>query len=190
VTGAVPEQTPGYVLTRFADKYGRAVAFAFAGARRGRAVDGGNVYLDAAGVRRSANFRLLAAGMAYPTFYVKLYVDLRNAMASAAVAARNAGTGVWADDATLGGFTLRSREQLADKLVILPKLYRRLADYLVLDDTGGVDLAGFSGFLAARDDPLFTLPDGLATNLDTLVQVRRQTVHLTVPPEQIVFLET
>ena len=31
ITSATPEQTPGYILTRFADKYGRPVAFAFAG---------------------------------------------------------------------------------------------------------------------------------------------------------------
>ena len=31
VTSATPEQTPGYILTRFADKYGRAVATAFPG---------------------------------------------------------------------------------------------------------------------------------------------------------------
>src|SRR3954454_2579268 len=37
VTTAIPEQTAGYILTRFADKSGRAVATAFPGARRGRA---------------------------------------------------------------------------------------------------------------------------------------------------------
>src|SRR3954447_23006377 len=40
VTSATPGQTPGYILTRFADKYGRAVATAFAGGRRSRGVDG------------------------------------------------------------------------------------------------------------------------------------------------------
>jgi hypothetical protein len=31
VTSSTPEQTDGYILTRFADKYGRAVSFAYAG---------------------------------------------------------------------------------------------------------------------------------------------------------------
>jgi hypothetical protein len=31
VTASTPEQTEGYILTRFADKYGRAVSFAYAG---------------------------------------------------------------------------------------------------------------------------------------------------------------
>lgn len=125
----------------------------------------------------------------YPTFYSKLYVDLRDELSATAVAARSAGKGVWAHDATLSGFSLRSRSQLTDDLVILPKLFRRLAEYLTLDDTGRVSLTRFPAFLAAHNDRLFTVPAGQATSLDTLVERRGQTLHLNVPPEQIVFQE-
>jgi hypothetical protein len=125
----------------------------------------------------------------YPTFYSLLYPDLRAAMADAAVAARKESAGVWARDVTNTGLTLRSRDQLRDEVVLLPKLFRRLADYLALDDMGGVSLAGFSDYLDIRDDRLFTVPDGHATELHTLVEVRRQTVRLTVEPERIVFRE-
>jgi endonuclease YncB( thermonuclease family) len=189
VTSATPEQTPGYILTRFADKYGRAVATAFAGGRRGRAVDGSRVYLDVNELHRSVNYQLLATGWVYPTFYSKLYVDLREDLAAAALAARTAGKGVWAQDATLSGFRLQSRTQLSEDLVILPKLFRRLAEYLSLDETGKVSLAGFPAFLAAHDDRLFTVPAGQATSLDTLVTRRGQTLTFTTPPEQIVFVE-
>src|SRR3954465_11708449 len=104
VTTATPEQTPGYILTRFADKYGRAVATAFPGGRRGRAVDGSTLYLDIEELHRSVNYQLLATGWVYPTFYSKLFVDLRNDMAAASVAARTAGNRVWAQDTTLPGF--------------------------------------------------------------------------------------
>jgi hypothetical protein len=73
--------------------------------------------------------------------------------------------------------------------VILPKLFRRLAEYLSLDETGKVSLAGFPAFLAAHNDRLFTVPAGHATTLDTLVARRGQTLTLTLPPEQIVFIE-
>lgn len=189
VLESTPEQVPGYILTRFADEYGRPVAFAFPGGRRGRAGDLSQVFLDVPEMRRSANWALLETGLVYPTFYSMLYVDLRQAMAEAAVAARQAGVGVWAEDLTLDGFTLRSRAQLQQELVILPKLFRRLADYLVLDESDGAGLGGFARYLAVRDDRLFTVPDGQATSLDTLVDVRRQTVRLTVPPERIVFVE-
>lgn len=62
VTSTVPEEVPGYVLTRFADKYGRAVAFAFAGSHRGR--DGSQVHLDVDGMRESANYQVLETGLA------------------------------------------------------------------------------------------------------------------------------
>lgn len=189
VSASTPAETTGYVLTGFADEYGRAVATAFAGSRRGRAADGAQVYLDVAELQRSVNHQLLAEGLVYPTFYSKLYFDLREELAATAVAARAAGKGVWADDASLPGFSLKSRTQLTDDLVILPKLFRRLAEYLTLDDSGGVSLTGFQAFLDAQDDRLFTVPTGQATSLSTLVEVRRQTVRLTVPPEQIVFIE-
>jgi endonuclease YncB( thermonuclease family) len=189
VTAATPEQTPGHILTRFADKYGRAVAMAFAGRRRGRTADAGQVFLDVAALRTSVNYRLLDAGWVYPTFYSKLYVDLRDDLAATTVSARSAQRGVWADDATLSGFRLTSRHQLSDELVIMPKLFRRLAEYLTLDGTGRVSLVRFPAFLAAHDDRLFTVPAGQATSFDTLVVRRGQTLHLSLPPEQMVFQE-
>jgi endonuclease YncB( thermonuclease family) len=189
VTTATPDQTPGYILTRFADKYGRAVAMAYAGNRRGRATDASEVFLDVAELRRSVNYQLLDAGWVYPTFYSKLYVDLRDDLAATTVTARSAQRGVWAEDATLSGFRLTSRKQLTDELVIMPKLFRRLAEYLTLDDTGKVSLAGFPAFLAAHADRLFTIPAGQATSFDTLIARRGQTLHLTLPPEQIIFQE-
>ena len=189
VTSAAPVQTPGYIVTRFADKYGRAVAMAFPGGRRGRVSDGGQVYLDVEEMRRSVNYRLLEGGWVYPTFYSRLYVDLRDDLTATTVAARTAKSGLWAEDSTMSGFRLGSRTQLTDELVIMPKLFRRLAEYLALDDTGKVSLATFPEFLAAHEDWLFTVPTGQATSFDTLVARRGQTLHLTLPPEQIVFQE-
>ena len=189
VTSATPNQTRGYILTRFADTYGRAVSMAYPGGRRGRAIDGSSISLDVPELRRSVNWQLLDAGWVYPTFYSKLYADLREDLAATTVAARDKSKGVWADDSTLPGFTLRTRTQLTNDLVILPKLFRRMAEYLALDETGKVSLAGFPAFLAAHDDRLFTVPTGQATSLDTLVERRGQTLLLTLPPEQIVFQE-
>lgn len=189
VKASTPEETSGHILTRFADKYGRPVAFAYPGQRPGRSTDGGDVYLDPKGMQASANYALLASGAAYPAFYSKLFPDLRQAMSEAAITARNAKQGVWAEDATLDGLRVRSREQLQNEAVLWPKLFRRLADYLALEESGGVSLAGFADYLDTRDDRLFTVPDGHATELETLVEVRRQTIRLKVEPERIVFDE-
>src|SRR3954453_23435753 len=79
------------------------------GGRRGRAADGGTVYLEVDEQRRSVNYLLLEAGWVYPTFYSQLYVDLREDLAAAAVAARAAGEGVGCEDVTLTAFRLQSR---------------------------------------------------------------------------------
>lgn len=189
VTSSTPIKVPGHILTRFADKYGRAVAFAFPGQRPGRSADLSKVHLDVKTLKNSANYRQVADGLVYPTFYSLLYPDLRDALAGAAVEARQSGLGLWPQDVTNSGFKLSSRRQLADELVILPKLFRRLVDYLALDESGGVSLSGFSDFLDSRNDRLFTVPDGHATEFETLVNVKRQTVNLTTEPERIVFIE-
>jgi endonuclease YncB( thermonuclease family) len=188
VTSARPAEVPGYIMTRFADKYGRAVAFAFKGAPPEDEDDGDLVFLDVERMRRSANHMMLESGLAYPTFYSLLYVDLRNAMAEAANKARAAEKGVWRDDLTTTGYDVTGRDQLSE-LVIVPKLFRRLVDYVDLDETGGVALDGFAHYLDTRNDRLFTVPDGHSTELATLVEVDGQHLRLTVPPERIVFVE-
>jgi endonuclease YncB( thermonuclease family) len=190
VTAATPAERPGYILTRFADVYGRAVSLAYPGSRRGRTGADGTARIEVAELRRSVNYRLLAAGWVYPTFYSKLYVDFRDALAAATVKARDAGTGLWAEDVTNSGFPATSAAKLTDDVVIMPKLFRRLAEFLTDAGTGTPALSGFHRFLSAHDDDkLFTVPAGQATNLDTLVAISRTTVKLTVPPEQIVFQE-
>lgn len=74
-------------------------------------------------------------------------------------------------------------------MVILPKLFRRLADYLALGG-GDVSLAGFAAFLEQAKDKLFILPTGHSTTgLDTITVVEGDTVHLTYAPTDLVFDE-
>ena len=61
--------------------------------------------------------------------------------------------------------------------MILPKLFRRLAEYLTLDETGGVDLTGFPAFLAPQATGSSPSPLVHATTLDTLVQVSGSTLR-------------
>ncbi|MDN3355342.1 hypothetical protein [Actinomadura sp. DC4] len=186
VTSATPDQTPGYILTRFADKYGRPVAFAYAG--EADQSDLGQVHVSAAMLRQSVNHRLLGEGLVYPTFYSKLYPDLRAELTAAAQSARRAGNGVWTSDATTSGATVTSVADLNDHVVILPKLFRRLADYLALG-AGDVSLDRFTAFLATRNDRLFVISEAHATGLDTITAVAGQKLRLTHPPEDLIFLE-
>jgi endonuclease YncB( thermonuclease family) len=186
VTSSVPEQTEGYILTRFADKYGRAVSFAYAGDSDHQ--DLSNVFVDEELLGQSVNFQLVADGLVYPTYYSKLFPDLRNTLTTAATQARTGQKGVWEDDATTSGATITSLDALNEQLVILPKLFRRLVDYLALG-AGDISLAGFLAFLASRDDRLFVISEGHATGLDNITRVEGQTVRLLHPPEDLIFIE-
>jgi endonuclease YncB( thermonuclease family) len=185
VTSVDADDQPGFILTRGADLYGRCVALA----GRGEAPGTGRLFVDAALLRTTVNHHLLAAGLAYPTYYTKLYADLRNELTAQAAKARAARDGVFAHDLTQSGVTVESLATLTDEAVILPKLFRRLADYLHLngDDPS---LAGFAAFLAQQDDAVWVLSTGeKKANLDSLVEVSGQTVRLTRPPEDLVFEE-
>jgi hypothetical protein len=95
---------------------------------------------------------------------------------------------VWARDRTQKGVKVAGLATLTDEAVILPKLFRRLADYLELN-AGDPSLAGFSAYLAQRDDPLIILSTGRYTGFDYVVRVDGQTVRLTTEPEDIAFQE-
>jgi endonuclease YncB( thermonuclease family) len=186
VTSATPATRPGHIYTRFADKYGRAVAFAYAGTTD--QPDLAAVFLDAAALAGSVNQQLLASGLEYPTYYSKLFVDLRAALNGAVEEARTAGRGVWPDDVTMKGVTVDSLATLTDVAVVLPKLFRRLVDYLSINN-GDVSLAGLPAYLASRDDRLVVVSTGQITGFDNVLVVDGQTVRMTRPPEDLVFIE-
>lgn len=189
VTDATPVEVPGYVLTRGADVYGRCVALAGRGAPPTDKPSGERVHVTVSMLRRTVNYRQLARGHAYPTFYRKLYADLRQAMARAVVAARTAGGPLWRADQTAGGADLPAGlADLERDVVVLPKLFRRLADYFALND-GDPALNGFLDYLDARDDRITLLPTGQWTSLDTIVAVDGTKIRLTHPPEQLFFDE-
>jgi endonuclease YncB( thermonuclease family) len=186
VTGATPDATPGYILTRFADKYGRPVSLAYAGATD--RPDQQPVFTDVGLLRGSVNYQLLSEGLVYPTFYSRLYPDLRADLTVAAAEARGSKAGVWASDATTSGATIQTLADLTDRLVIMPKLFRRLAEYFALG-AGDVSLAGFMAFLASHNDRLYVISDGHATGFDTVVEVDGRTVRLTRDITDLIFVE-
>jgi endonuclease YncB( thermonuclease family) len=186
VKKAVPDRVPGYIMTRFADAYGRAVAFACKG--KSDKPDGESIFVDKALIRQTANYQLLAQGLAYPTFYSKLYVDLRRELTAAVTQARSKKLGIWAEDATNTGFNLTSLKTITDEVEILPKLFRRLLSYLAIND-GGVELDGFAEFLEANQDRILILSEGRMTGFDNVVEIDGQTLKLTEQPENLVFFE-
>ena len=95
---------------------------------------------------------------------------------------------MWAADATTTGATINALADLTDQLVILPKLFRRLAEYFALS-AGSVSLDGFAGFLASHDDRLYVISDAHATGFDNVITVDGQTVRLGKDITDLIFVE-
>lgn len=176
--------TRGYILTRTTEGNRRPVSFVFAGSAS--EADGKAMNLTVTRLKKSLNYKSVAAGLAYPTYYEGFFPDLRNAMTKAAVAARKAGKGLWPADKTNKGFKVPKLSAVTDTQVILPKLFRRIVAYL----EGGGSITGFKTYLAQHRDKVLELSAGHSTHLDTFVEVMGTKVRLTVKPEQLVFKET
>lgn len=186
VTNALPAKVEGYVLSRFADKYGRPVVFAFKGKPKSKS--GSDVLFDEAALKQSLNYHLLHEGYAYPTYYSQLYPDIRKSMTLAMHAARNEQKGLWPQDATEKGFKVGSLEQVQAQAVIVPKLFRRLLEFFAFN-AGDTALDGFVEYLAAHEDKIYIQSEGHRTGFDFVVKVEGQTVRLNHPIEDLIFDE-
>ncbi|MFF5523061.1 nuclease [Streptomyces coeruleorubidus] len=189
VTAATPATVPGWILTRGAAKDRRCIALAGRGTPPG--ASGTEVFVDAPMLKTTVNHHLLAAGLAYPTYYRSLYADLRTELTAAVHQAQAAtpAIGLWADDVTLSGATVTGMSSITkdNGAVILPKLFRRLVDYLNLGDP---DLSGFPAFLDQAQDKFWILSTGQSTTgLDAVVEVINSKVRMTHPSEDLVFDE-
>jgi hypothetical protein len=89
-------------------------------------------------LRDSVNFSLVERRACLPT------IPTSEQKWRAADASRQRSQGIWASDSTISGFTVNSADDLTERLVILPKLFRRFIDYLALND-GDISLAPGAG---------------------------------------------
>jgi endonuclease YncB( thermonuclease family) len=175
--------TRGYILTRTAEGNGRPVSFAYAGDPP--KPDGSSIVLKPPLLRLSLNYKQIEAGLAYPTYYTGLFFDLRKAFTKAVKKAREQNLEIWSEDRTSSGFEVNSLKSIQEDHVILPKLFRRLTEFL----TGGGSVSGFKEFLEAKDDPIIIITTTHATHFDTVIEVDGNTVRMTEPAENLVFGE-
>lgn len=171
----------GYILCRQVEKNHRPVSFAFKGVPA--QADGSAVFLDAELLKQSVNYQQLADGMAYPTYYKGLFPDLRAVLTAAAKNARSAGLGLWPADRTELGAEIHGQHSIEEDHVILPKLFRRLTEFL----QGGGGVGGFKQFLDNMEEEIFIISTGHVTHFDTVIEVDGITVRMLVPPEDIIF---
>jgi hypothetical protein len=178
------DATPGFILSRALEINGRPIAFAFTSTPP--AADGAQVFLRASLLKRSLNYRSLAAGQAYPLFYDTLFADMRAVLTQAAVTTRQAGAGLWPQDRSQTGLQLTDQAGLEQQGVVFPKLFRRLSEFLAQQQPGG--LAGFLPWLAASEEQVLDLSASNFTHFDNVVAVEGDQVRLVRRPEELVFV--
>jgi endonuclease YncB( thermonuclease family) len=176
--------TRGYILARTVEKYGRPVAFVYAGDPPEK--DGAEVILDVERLRDSYNYLAIAEGLAYPTYYRGLFSDLRDALTAAVKNARKEGLGIHQADKTNDGFKASSLRSITEQHPILPKLFRRLSEYMVNYGTA----KGFKKKLAQSREPVLDLKTSNFTHFDTFIKEDSgPKIKLTRLPEELVFDE-
>ena len=177
----------GFIVTRTTDKYGRPISFVFGPDETLQ--DGQEVFVDSKLVKKSANFRMLKEGLAYPTFYDGLFYDLRELFAKQSLKARTKQKGIWKVDASNIFMQINGLSDVTDKYVILPKLFRRIVTYL--KGSGGVFHAqDFIAFLKEGNEEVFILNKLHFTHLDNLIETDQDgNIRLNEPPEDLIFLE-
>ncbi len=176
------DDAAGYILSRTTEKNRRPVAFVFTG--RADWKDGSEVFLDNDLLRKSLNYKLMAKGLVYPTYYNGLFCELRADFTKAMAEAKSEGKGLWPYDKTNIGF-LMNLDDLTENTVILPKLFRRVVEHT----SSGRDAGGFKDFLASSCEPLVKTPQVHFTRLDAVVETNGDLVRLTEGPEDLIFLD-
>jgi Staphylococcal nuclease homologue len=185
VLSAHPATVPGYILTNFADQYGRSLALGFAG-RSGRP-DGSIVTANEKWVQQSVNFQLLKEGLVYPIFYANQLMEIRQFLSVAVAEARSTQAGLWSVDVTTAGFDLTGYESITRDAVIFPKLFRRLMGYLSQHE--GLGLSGLAAYLTVNSDRLILADRGTATTMWDLLKVEGHRIQLMQPIENLLFME-
>jgi hypothetical protein len=174
----------GHILSRATEKNRRPVAFVFAGPAREK--DGTDIFLNGDLLKKSLNYRLMAKGLVYPTYYNGLFSELRTELTKSMKEAKSEGLGIWRYDTTTSGF-FADLERLTTHSVILPKLFRRIVEHA----SAGTDAGGFKEFLAVNCEPVVKIPQVHFTRLETVVEMDEDNdcLRLTEAPEDLIFLD-
>lgn len=187
ITSARPaEGVPAAILSRLVDADGRPVCFLLVDGEL--PPDGEWVPVS---TRAAVNDALLADGSAYLTLYDSLAPPLRRRLRATAQAARDAGHGVHARDATRE-FELIDQASIGPEgELILPKLYRRCTDYLQTH-TPGQTLPEWLRTTGDEDRPKddrVIVNGRTPTRLSELVEQHNRMIAFSADPLDLVFIE-
>ncbi|MGL5833914.1 MAG: thermonuclease family protein [Waterburya sp.] len=183
--GGAENGQPGYILANQIEQNGRPVCFVFTG--NPDDADGSEIILEPETLQKSVNYQLLAAGFVYPLFYDTLYKELRDRLVAAVTTARQKELGIWTEDATNQGFTVKPPVNLAELEPIFPKLWRRLETFYRRPSNQDQTVKQFLESLAQGSDRLFTIPDQRSIKFSTALEVKGNKLKVQYKPEEMIF---
>jgi endonuclease YncB( thermonuclease family) len=169
------------------DQFGRIVGFIFPD--NVELGDKPEVNLTPDVIRKSINAKLLEEGYVYPTFYGALYPALRQVFADIAAKARHEKRGIWQHHQDVFEFERQPSVHILEELVMMPKLFRRLATHLGRNGA----ISNFRGFLQESKDLVVDTRDVRLADFSSFIRCTEMEggakfqLRLTHLPEELVF---
>src|SRR5262245_32312354 len=178
----------GCLIANGIESNGRVLGLVYPGEIVPGVADGERIFVDETLLDKSVNAKLVAEGLAYAELYTTMPLSLIKRMRHIVKAARDAGFGIWPEESV----NIDAPVAIMDvsdlpKMVMFPKLYRRLVKYF---DDGYVGLASFDTWIRAsgtdRDDRAL-LPTHEMGHLHDLYEVTDAGIRLHFLPEDLTF---
>ena len=218
IEGKRRDKLPGYIVTRDVDRKGRPIAWVFAGSTRDRDGTRLTRSRLLSRLEQSANYQLLRRGLVYPYFYMTLPGKLRDKLSEAAQqahaeAAKQAETlqedpshkvaNIWLYDKTVKGAKITSLSKITDHYEIFPYLFRKVIKHWYRKNMKkywealrkdraysprGSTRVSLTGFFETGNPYIFVISERDFVRLDELVTIKNNTLKMTRPPFDIVFL--
>lgn len=193
VSSATPRSIAGTILTKGADANGRPICYVLKVADSQLVTAGKWIFVDEKILERTVNKSLLASGLVYYTAYTSTPKLHRDYFRKIANQAREKLLGLWSVDAT-SDFILEKPEDIdRHGSLILPKLFRRCADYLQAKKEGFAGeledwLREQSSRLQGKNDLVLLEPSGANVNFSSLIKQHKSRVYFGADILQITFV--
>ncbi|HSB03208.1 MAG TPA: thermonuclease family protein [Anaerolineales bacterium] len=170
----------GFIAAGTTDRFGRPVSYLFS--KKAPLTDGAVMDSSQLPVEESINFQLAREGLVYPTFYTttdRVFAEKIRAVVSRA---RKTKRGIWSIDRT-PDFSLWDIRTLQEDILILPKLFRRLAVFI----DSYADYGKLEDYMKKQRDNLQLWDGTKKKSLADLMKFSGRRLQMKTPIEDILF---
>ncbi|MFT5469776.1 MAG: endonuclease YncB(thermonuclease family) [Verrucomicrobiales bacterium] len=170
--------THGAIVTAGVDIFDRPICFVFPDGVEME--DGAEIEMSELPWKKSLNYRLLERGLVFPTFYNSLDEGILDEFRKATRRMLANSKGLWAVDRTRG-FDLWDVKTVQERVVIMPKFFRRLIRFFEARTT----FEELPDYLKQTREKVIDLKTGKTDRFTKLIEVEGRRIGLTVNPEDL-----